>query len=323
MRMAVSPYHLTTREPAAMAALLLADRVATLLPTPTAGAARDDLRRAASRVPAFVRIMESWSWSVPLWQAGVIARAIEGHDATPDVRHAYQRVHREPDLAPLRALMRAELFEGEDVYLEALSRDVLRAGPDPGITVPVAAGLDAFAARVGGVVARSDPSSVVQRAEATLGSRVLTVALPVLLQASGRRVVHARAILAEVLDPLREALARAMLAHDDARADAIADLAVAAREYAVAFAEARDELTAGPDDTDEDHVRVVEGTVALTGLLLPADAVFRASIAALRTMAPAAARPRPGTERPAPVDALAPGRPTATLLVRVMGRSKR
>ena len=42
MLIAVSPYHMTTREPAAMAALLLASRVVTILPTPEVGMSATD-----------------------------------------------------------------------------------------------------------------------------------------------------------------------------------------------------------------------------------------------------------------------------------------
>jgi hypothetical protein len=62
MLVAVSPYHLTTREPAAIAALLLADRVVTLLPGPD----RRGAELAAERLPHYLDFVLTWEWSVPL-----------------------------------------------------------------------------------------------------------------------------------------------------------------------------------------------------------------------------------------------------------------
>ncbi len=325
MLLAISPYHLTTREPAAMASLLLAEGVVTLLPSPLEGRDRAHVERAAASVPNFVRLMESWRWSMPLWREGVIAGAIEGREPVEDVRRAYRRIGEEESFAPLRALMKHELFGDEDAYLDAISRDVLRAGPDPGITVPLIAGLDAFAARMGLGVARSDPSSVVQRAEARLGERVLSVALPVLVQGSANRVLHARALLEESLAPLREAMATLINApsHEHQR-DAVEDVAFAAREYAVAFAEDRDELVRGDVGDDADESRGVEGTLALTGLVLPPDAALHASIAALRTMAPAGMPRNSGAGTDAGTSSVAhglsEGRATFAILMKVLGR---
>jgi hypothetical protein len=60
MLIVASPYHLTTREPAAMAALLLARQVVTLLPTPLEGAGSSREAMAAARcVPTYRALVES------------------------------------------------------------------------------------------------------------------------------------------------------------------------------------------------------------------------------------------------------------------------
>lgn len=315
MRVAVSPYHLTTREPAALVPLLLAESVVTLLPAPESGRGRDDVQRAAASVPSYLRFMESWSWSMPLWRDGVIAPALDGRDATEDVREAHQRIDRESPLSPLRGLMRPELFESQDTYLEAVSRDVLRAGPDPGITVPVTAGLDAFAARHGALVARAEPTSIVQRAEAGLGKRVLSVALPVLAEASAERLLVARELLADALVPLRNAFGAVV----ERGRDEAGEVAMAAREYAIAFDESRDDILDSADD-DED-LRAVQGTAAITILALPPDAALNASLSAVRTMvggdtdsnSPVVVVGRPG---------LMKGRGVFAMIIKLMGRSQ-
>jgi hypothetical protein len=323
MQIAVSPYHLTTREPAAIAALLLARRVVTMLPAPFNGD-RTHAEELSARIPTYLGFMNSWRWSVPLWKAGIVCSALDGDDAVDDVRAACARIAVDERYSPLRVLMKPELFETEDSYLNAVARDLLRAGPDPAITVPVAAGMDRFAIRHGLAVARSEPASVVQRAEERLGRRAFAVAAPVLLQATAERVLAAREILGAELTDLRQALAAFVEVDVPMTADdlvhAQGDLAVAARSYAAAFESSRDELLA-PDDTDE--VRPVEGTVAITGLVLPSDAVLTSSVDALRTIAPSLARSSDtATNLPALRDPLE-GHGVLTLVIRPLGRGGR
>lgn len=320
MQIAVSPYHLTTREPAAIAALLLARRVVTMLPAPFNGD-RSHAQELSVRIPSYLGLMESWRWSMPLWKAGVICSALGGDDAAQDVRAACTRIAGDERFLPLRALMRPELFETEEGYLNAVSGDLLRAGPDPAITVPVAAGLDRFAIRHGLAVARSEPSSVVQRAEERLGRRAFAVAMPVLLQATAERVMKAREALAPELEELRVSLAAFVERDEPSEADLLeaqGSLAIAARAYASAFAAARGELLS-PDEDEE--VRPVEGTVAITGLVLPSDAVLRSSVDAMRSIAPSLARGSSGsTKLPALRDPLE-GQGVLTLIIRPLGRT--
>lgn len=286
----VSPYHLTTREPAALAAMLLADQVVTMLPAPLSGKEWSDVRGAAVRVPRYLEFMQTWQWTMALWKSGVIGSrmgdegepgAVEG-EAVEELRAVCDRIESEEWLSPLRSLMRTDLFEDHERYLDTLARDLLKAGPDPGITVPVAAGLDALAARHSGgefgavVVARSEPISVVQKAEAELGEKAFSVSAPVLLQADADRILEVREELAEELGALRTAFDA--VAEGDAGSGGLAE---AAKKYAAAFEGQREELLAVDPD---DEVRIVEGTVMLTGVSLPVDCVFEASLSAMRTM---------------------------------------
>jgi hypothetical protein len=318
MIVAVSPYHLTTREPAAFAALLLAERVVTMLPVPLEGKEWGAVQKAALRIPRYLQFMESWRWTMPLWQAGVICSGLEGYEAVDELRPVCGRIDTEERLAPLRSLMKPELFDDHERYLDAVAHDLLRAGPDPGITVPVASGLDSFASRYGAAVARSEPVSVVQKAEAKLGKQVFAIALPILLQGDGERIVEARNILEPELRALRAALsqlAAAITDHPGADLSVHRDqLATAAKAYADAFDSHRTELTAA---NKNDDVRVVDGTVTLTGILLPADAVLDSSLAAMRTMAPI----REPVNGNGTVQAFIRGGSVLSLFVRVPGRA--
>src|SRR3954469_15040776 len=118
MRVAVSPYHLTTKEPAAPVAFLLADSVVTMLPAPFNGGRRH-AEELSARIPRYLDFIQSWRWTVPLWNAGVVASALAGEDASEDVRAVCARIADDDRFGPLRPLMRPELFETEERYLDA------------------------------------------------------------------------------------------------------------------------------------------------------------------------------------------------------------
>ena len=309
---AISPYHLTTREPAAMAALQLAEHAVTMLPTPFSpglGVSRRDVGRAVHAAPEYLAFMESWSWAEPLFAEGVVGSVYAGEDAAADVRRACDRIDDDDRYGPLRPLMRRALFEDEAAYLRTIARDVLKAGPDPGVSIPVAAGLDAFAQRHGLVPIRPEASSLAQRAERRLATDLFALSLPVLLQASAERVLLARALLADEAHELGLALLEAIDAGgpvDAARA--------AADRFASAFDRERDHLLAPPGRDELDEVRTVPGTVTLRAVSSPADAVLRSSAEAAASI-----------QRRAGGDQRDPGREPrhASLIVKVVGRRAR
>lgn len=321
MRIIISPYHLTTREVPAMASLLLADQAVTMVPAPLTEFGPADLHRAVERSPRFLRFMESWAWTLPLWRAGVVASAVDGGDATPDVHHAWSLIDTDDDLAPLRPLMRRTLFDDDREYLDALAGDLLKGGPDPGICVPMAAGLDRFAVRHGFIVARAESVSVAQKAEARLGRAVFAFAVPVFIRGGAERILRARQTLAGPLDQLRKAIGSAAGASveltdgplDKRRTDA---LQTAAGTYADAFDRQREELSS-PDDEE----RAVVSFVSVSAVLLPGDAVLRSSLSAVRALGiPIARRAVEATTLPVLSDPLRVGR-FVSLVIRPMGRS--
>lgn len=298
--MVVSPYHLTTREVPAMAALLLADHIVTMVPAPLGDFGPRDLRRAVEKSPRYLRFMESWSWSLPLWRAGVVVSAVEGDDASSDLRDVCESIDTDEAFADLRPLMKRSLFDDDHAYLDALAGDLLKGGPDPAVSVPVAAALDRFASRHRLLVARSDPTSVAQRAESALSTRQFGIAIPVLIQADGDQLLRARDILGSQLEALRSAFTAQSGAGG-------ATLGMAAEAYARAFDARRAELTRGNDD-----LRVVDGVVVLNVVSMPLDAVLTSSATAARALSGRAARGAIAISAAEPA-------PLTTLIVKAMG----
>ncbi|MBX3359368.1 MAG: hypothetical protein KF745_13195 [Phycisphaeraceae bacterium] len=287
LTIAISPYHLTTREEPAMAALLLADRAVTLLPVPEGfvggmeGPGRGQIREAVEHSPRFLRLMESWRWTMPLWRAGVLASTVGVEDTADEPREVWDELSGDERWGPVRALIRPTLFENPELHLDMLCGDLLKGGPDPGIGLLLTAGLDRFAARHGAIVARAGfetgCGSVTQRAEALMARRRAAVAVPVLLRASGAMVLRARRVLAGELAALRGAIA-AGVAGDPG---AVAGLADAAAEYARAFERVRAQFI-GDDDDGE---RVLDGFVSLSLVHLPLEAAVRSCLTAARALA--------------------------------------
>lgn len=316
MLVAVSPYHLTTREPAAMASLLLATGVVTLLPAPGDGSSRASVGAAAGRVPTYLRMLESWSWSEDLWRQGVVDSMVQGRDAMEDVRDARDLIVRDPRYAALAAFLRPELQDDADAFLRAVSRDILRAGPDPGVCVPLLAGLDRFAARQGLIVARGEPASTAQRLEEGLARSSGAFAMPALLRAGAHAILAARDALHAPLAAVRGAIAEVCAGGPGSpSADALALLRAASLELTSAFGDARAAL-ARAQDPDEESMQ--EGVVRVTLQSLPCDAALESSRAAASALM--GQRP-PDASPPLPIqrDELA-GRRVWTMVFRVISR---
>lgn len=182
-----------------------------------------------------------------------------------------RRIGEDESLGALREFSHQHLYDDERQYLGAVAADLLRGGPDPGISVPLAAGLDRFAARHGLTVARASATSVAQKAEALLATDTVTVVVPVLVQASAERLLHAREVLAPAL--------RAVWAHHEAGERS--GTKAAWNAYAEAFGRDRDEIF---EDARGDDVRAVEGAASITLMTLPGDAVLRSSMSAVATL---------------------------------------
>jgi hypothetical protein len=272
--LALSPYHLTSREIPAMLASLLGDVIVTLLPVDAALA-----ERQSATSPGLAGLMDAWSWSAPLWDSGLIGSRLHDDDPRPEIERVLDEINADPTLAPLRPFVRA--VEGEDPrrWLERIASDLMRGGPDPGLCVPMSAAIDRFASTRGIAVVRAAPSSLAQRAEERLATRVFGLAIPVLAEAPPERLLETRVRLAPELDALRESISCAF-AGALGRPEPGASPREVAEAYTRAFERHRDDLTRPPDDPDDP--RIVDALVTVTGVLLPADAVLRSSLSAVR-----------------------------------------
>jgi hypothetical protein len=284
----LSPYHLTTREMTAMAALLLAGRVYTMMPVPLQGETVDAVREAIDHAPRYRRLLNNWLLLAPLFNAGVISTLCTGEDPAADVRRAAERIGHEQAWEPLRQFAHGDLFDDADHYLDTLSADLLKGGPDPGVALPACAGLDAFAAqhdlpvfRTGHTAANGvrggaggGSGSLAQQVEARLGEPLFSVGLPVLKQAGARAIASARAVLKTELTALRDAVDAATLHPGAVSAQAVRR---AGSAYSTAF---KRELGAKLNRDDEGGRRLMPGFVSLSARRVPLDAALISSIAA-------------------------------------------
>src|SRR5207247_1520639 len=92
------------------------------------------------------------------WREGVISSLEGDQDAMADVRAACLRLAEDPGLERVRSFLHERFFDGQAGAggggpglsarsLDLLCGDVLKGGPDPGVSVPIAAGLDRLSAR--------------------------------------------------------------------------------------------------------------------------------------------------------------------------------
>lgn len=287
--LALSPYHLATREAPAMLALILGDRIVTLMPRPTRGQSREGVRETVEAAPRYLRLMESWRWSAPLWRSGVIASAYQGEDASSELEGVYADIDSSAALTSLRPLVRSaakRAAESPDQSLDLIAADVLKGGPDPGINIPITAAVDRFAVRHECCVVRGGVASLAQRAESRLGRRAFAFAMPILLRAGGGRLERLRIDLAPSLADLRGAILRCVQASIASEPDAdMQRAACRVQDAAAAFAAAfNDWAPLGATGDDENRERVVPGYVSVSGMVMPADAALRSSRAAMRAM---------------------------------------
>lgn len=333
----VSPYHLTSREPAALASLLLAEQVVTMLPGVIGrhgGLAGETARETAARVPRYREFVESWAWCTPLWDRGVLRSEHRGALPSDDLWRVVQHMQTDPAWAGLRSFFHHEQYPDEATYLSAIAADLLKGGPDPGLSLPVAAGLDRFAARHGIVVVRSRPISVAQQEELRAARTVFSVALPSLLQASAHRILHWRDVLAperraieHVVSRVATRLADPRSRHDDAtifESEDLSELHDACAAYTHRAAANADDLRMGAGDDD---VRMIEGTVTIAGVRLAWDAVLSSSLRALER---SLGVPQTGQQEHAAEQTTLPelsdgmrGREVLALLVKPMGAATR
>ena len=289
MIVALSPYHLTTREAPAMASLQLAEHVVTLLPSAPIDEIVDEragFEQAVRTIPRYHELLDAWRWCETLWAEGVVASTLDGADPAADVQDQMRRLSmgERPELAPL---IEHGLENDGWGMLGSVAKDLMRGGPDPAISLPVAAGLDAFASRHNLVAARSRAASMAQKIEEQLATKVASFAVPILAQAGGDRIAEARDLLAPELDVLRAEMVAAIAGEE-------ADILDAAHAYTAAFERDREHLVRTDDELDE---RTIARTVSVSLVSLPADCVLRSAVQAAQRVRLTGAKSTPGLLR--------------------------
>lgn len=208
----VSPYDVHARAGVVDAALCVCGRAGTLLPAPLEGVGPSAIAQAIEDVPTFERLMESWRWSSALWHAGVLSPALDAGAGWPIdwVREVAKEIAEGVD-GPLKRVVGESRFEDTLGYLNAICRDLTRGGADPGMSVPVTAGLSRYASSLGVVEFVGEQDSTVARLERRR-TRMLgrvTVAVPRLMD--GDEVIAVRERAADELEALGEALGGALV----------------------------------------------------------------------------------------------------------------
>lgn len=209
MRLVLSPYDLSSRSVAAFTAVLLAEPalgVTTLLPRPFGDPSPSAVRDAATTTPRYQRLIDHWRWSAPLWKAGVLRGEDESGSPLDEARALCRRIEADGELEPLRRLVSADLLRDEAAYLDAVSRDLLRGGGDPAISVPIEAGIAMFAARRGAMLVRGPSAGAARRHEAPRESSRLRLSLQIPTRGEAAELLIIRDHLAAAFEPVRASL---------------------------------------------------------------------------------------------------------------------
>lgn len=248
----VSPYDLSTQSHGAMAALMLGDRCVTYLPLREDEIDPEGIEAAAARSPRFEGLLRHWSWSLPLWRGGVLTAAglegAGGRSLGEEVAGVVEEVGRDPALAALRGSGGAV---DAAAFLDDASRDFVRGGGDPAVSVPVMAGLERYAAGAGLWLFQSPSGSMVGRLERRLGRALFSTTAPFPKGASGEALLDARDLLDDELGALRGgmeecvAMVRAGALAEDVSSFGREVIEPAARAYEEAFGERCEEFMWG------------------------------------------------------------------------------
>lgn len=300
MRIVLGPYDLTSPSAAASVALMLGSSdggVITLAPSPLEGDAPEGMRTADSDAPRYLRLLEAWRWTGPLWRAGLLAADQEGASPLEDIRAVVHRIGADPQTAALRALGGAGLFSDPQQYLETLSRDLLRGGGDPAVSIPLAAGMERFAARHGLPLVRLANSSLASRIDKRSGLAIARFSIPAIVgpAAVGFLELHRR--LTPPLDDLRAAL-QTLFAQPPGEPGGHNDrLAASCREFAAAFTRTAREILE-VSAREGEAARIAE--LAVTVSLAPVGAGLEAAHQAAGLLAPVVSAERRSETSTAP-----------------------
>lgn len=214
LKLALSPYDLTTRSRSAALSLLLADAVCTLTPDDLPHPPEHAAEMHAASVDAFTR---EWSWTRELWDRGILT-----DDLAPAVAEqaalAWERLGGGALLAPARPARRDPAPSAPPLDAGRLILDIARqgvaAGADPAVRIAIEAGIMRAAAQTHVGVARDAGESVLDRLIERASQPMARLSLPIPEVLDEESVTDLRRFLAEPLAPLRAALEEVIAAID-------------------------------------------------------------------------------------------------------------
>ncbi len=277
----VSPYDVSARSVACFGAVLLCDRVVTLLPAPHEGTDPEAIRSAVEESPRFLEFMESWRWSRALWQAGLISTTDGAATLLEDIEAVCERIEHDDTFAPLHGLVHAAVLEETRSYLNVLCRDLMTGGGDPRTSVPVSAAAERFAARRRALLFRPEITSLAGRIETTSIQPVCAFSMPILAAASGEHCINLRRLLTEQLTAVQEGFEQVLENPPGRRAGVPEAMREPLREYDACFHEYYDELV-GSRGEDEFRARAIHASFNVG--MLPADSTLRAAAKAAHVL---------------------------------------
>lgn len=235
--------------------------------------------------------MSAWSWSGPLWRAGILEPSIAGASISDELPGVRALIAADPRFASLRAATTPAASKNDRSDAERLCRDLTRSltGGDPTIAVPVAAATERFAGRMGWPLIRGESSSILARHESRAARPSLRFTLTIPNRPTAGLILTLRRDLHEPLGQLAfaiESLSHAVLAGDpspDIRHVQTTELAPALRCYESALDFWIAANPPAPDD-ESPSPRLIRAAVA--GAAIPPGSALYAAAAALRQVVP-------------------------------------
>jgi hypothetical protein len=329
----LSPYDLTARSSAAVAACVLGDRVVTLMPGPGKNLPRDPAALARRGTPAFERLAEAWAWSGPLWRSGTVVAGMDGDGVAEAVRTARAGIERQPEMGVLASLMkRTDAGDDDSAKFDAICRDLVTGGINPSVTVPLGAAVESFAAAQSLTLVRGGTSSLMTRLEKASQRVVFRLSTACVTEGDASDIVALRESMLESSRGFRAGLSDLLHAtRTGARQGEIAGAVGAADTARIDFEAAlEDRVESLRRKASFSGQRMKVSRVTLTGSLAESDAGVRAARAAALALERGGTGKRvvalpsggPASE-PAPVESGLTRGPMVVLTIKAVGLNVR
>ena len=199
LKLAITPFDLTTRSRSAALSLLLGDAILTLSP-----ADLGDAENAALHAASFAEFAQAWAWTRDLWHEAILNGALGATFAAQSQR-AWERVGSGTLIASSRK--RDEPTPALDAA--RLIRDIARGGGgsvDPSVRLAIEAGLMRSCAKHAVAFVRDAGDSMLERLIGRSTEPMARVTLPIPDMVDEEIVIELRRMLEPTLTPVRSAI---------------------------------------------------------------------------------------------------------------------